>query len=302
MKNRPGVIDTLSLGFSAITQQLWVLAIPVALDLYLWLGPRLSPLPLIQRASLYLPSAGPRIQWQELLGGFNLFSLLASAILGVPSLMTGATTVSPLGQVVIEIDGGLRFMGWVLVLLPLGLLLGCLYLSLIAQKVRQKPYPSLLRRIWGYWLRVILLLLIFIGGAILLGLPLAMGLTLVSLLSASLTPILSTLLLALLVWMWFYLFFAIDAIVISDAGPLSAIRNSINVVRRNFWSSLGLIILINVIGMGLSFVWRALGANPWGLALGIVGNAFVGSGLAAASLIFYRDRYTSWLEERSGNR
>ncbi len=302
MKDRPGVIDTLSLGFSAITQQLWVLAIPVALDLYLWLGPRLSPLPLIQRASLYLPSAVPAIQWQELLQGFNLFSLLALAILGVPSLMAGVTTVSPLGHMVIEIDGGLPFMGWVLALLPLGLLVGCLYLGLIAQKVREKPCPSLLHRIWGYWLRVILLLLIFMGGAILLGLPLAMGLTLVSLLSESLTPILSTLLLALLVWIWFYLFFAIDAIVISDAGPLSAIRNSINVVRRNFWSSLGLIILINVIGMGLSFIWRALGANPWGLALGIVGNAYVGSGLAAASLIFYRDRYTSWLEERSGSR
>jgi len=302
VKNRPGVIDTLSLGFSAITKQLWVLAIPVALDLYLWLGPRLSPLPLIQRASLYLPSAGLGIQFQELLEGFNLFSLLASAILGVPSLMAGATIVSPLGQMVIEIDGGLRFMGWVMLLLPLGLLLGCLYLGLIAQKVRERPYHSLLHRIWGYWLRVILLLLIFIGGAILLGLPLAMGLTLVSLLSESLTPILSTLLLALLIWIWFYLFFAIDAIIISDAGPLSAVWNSINVVRRNLWSSLGLIVLINVISMGLSFVWRALGANPWGAALGIVGNAYVGSGLAAASLIFYRDRYTSWLEERSGNR
>lgn len=301
MKNRPGVIDTLSLGFSAITQQLWVLAIPVALDLYLWLGPRLSPIPLIQRASLYLPSTGLAIQLQELLAGFNLFSLLASAILAVPSLMAGATTVSPLGQMVIKIDGGLPFMGWVLVLLPLGLLLGCLYLGLIAQKIREKPYHSLLRRIWSYWLRVILLLLVFIGGVILLGFPLAIGFTLVSLLSESLAPILSTLLLALLVWIWFYLFFAIDAIVISDAGPLSAIWNSINVVRRNFWSSLGLIILINVIGMGLSLVWRALGANPWGLALGIVGNAYVGSGLAAASLIFYRDRYTSWLEERSGS-
>ncbi len=301
MKKRPGVIDTLSLGFSAISQQLWVLAIPVALDLYLWLAPRLSPLPLVQRASLYLPS-GDGIQWQELLEGFNLFSLLRSAILGVPSLMAGATTASPLGQMVIEIDDGLPLMGWVLLLFPLGLLLGCLYLGLIAQKVREKPYRSLLHRIWSYWLRVILLLLVFIGGAILLGLPLAMGLTLVSLLSESLTPILSTLLLALLVWIWFYLFFVIDAIVISDAGPLAAIWNSINVVRRNLWSSLGLIILINVIGIGLSLVWRALGASPWGLAFGIVGNAYVGSGLAAASLIFYRDRYTSWLEERSGSR
>lgn len=302
MKNHPGVIDTLSLGFSTITQQLWVLAIPVALDLYLWLGPRLSPLPLIQHVFLSLPSAGPAIQWQELLEGFNLFSLLVSAILAVPSLMAGATTDSPLGQMVIEIDGGLPFVGWVLALFPLGLLLGCLYLGLMAQKVRQEPYSPLLSRVWGYWLRVILLLLIFAGGAVLLGFPLAMGLALVSLLSESLATILSTLLLALLLWVGFYLFFVIDAIVISDVGPLSAIRNSINVVRRNFWSSLGLIILINVIGMGLSFIWRALGAKPWGLALGIVGNAYIGSGLAAASLIFYRDRYTSWLEEKSGSR
>ena len=129
-----------------------------------------------------------------------------------------------------------------------------------------------------------------------------MVLTLASLLSENLVAILSALFLAVALWIGFYLFFVIDAIVISDVGPIRAIWNSINVVRRNLWSALGLVILINIIAMGLPYLWRALTATPWGTALGILGNAYVGSGLVAASLIFYRDRYRAWVEEKSDSR
>ena len=37
----------------------------------------------------------------------------------------------------------------------------------------------------------------------------------------------------------------------------------------------------------------------WGLALGIVGNAYIASGLAAATMLFYRERMESLLAPRS---
>src|SRR5207253_6744642 len=37
-----GVIETLSAGYTAVNQQLWVLLLPVLLNVFLWLGPHVS--------------------------------------------------------------------------------------------------------------------------------------------------------------------------------------------------------------------------------------------------------------------
>ena len=42
-----GVIETLSAGFAAVNRQLWVLLLPVLLDVFLWLGPHVSYSPLV---------------------------------------------------------------------------------------------------------------------------------------------------------------------------------------------------------------------------------------------------------------
>jgi hypothetical protein len=45
-----GVIDTLSAGFGLINRRLWLILLPIALDLFLWYGPRLSIAPVAQDA------------------------------------------------------------------------------------------------------------------------------------------------------------------------------------------------------------------------------------------------------------
>jgi hypothetical protein len=42
-----GVIDTLSAGYAALNRQLWVLLVPIVVDLVLWLGPHVSYSPLV---------------------------------------------------------------------------------------------------------------------------------------------------------------------------------------------------------------------------------------------------------------
>jgi len=69
------------------------------------------------------------------------------------------------------------------------------------------------------------------------------------------------------------------------------VRNSIKIVRRNMWSTLGLIVLVNLISAGLGLIWQRMAVASWGAPVGILCNSFVGSGLAASVLIFYRDRY-----------
>jgi hypothetical protein len=97
-----------------------------------------------------------------------------------------------------------------------------------------------------------------------------------------------------------YLFFAPDAIFVSRVGPIQAIRRSVAVVHSGVWSALTLAILITVILIGMSQVWIALaGQASWGLALGIVGNAYIASGLVAASMLFYRERMETLLAQRA---
>src|SRR5882672_6277615 len=42
-----GVIETLSAGYTAVNRQLWVLMLPILLDVFLWLGPHVSYSPLV---------------------------------------------------------------------------------------------------------------------------------------------------------------------------------------------------------------------------------------------------------------
>jgi len=118
------------------------------------------------------------------------------------------------------------------------------------------------------------------------GVPVA----LVAVLSPATMTFLSVFMTMLAVSAWFYFFFAIDALFISRVSPWQALRMSLAIVRTYFWSSAGLIGLTLLISNGLNILWAALAAQAWGLVLGIVGNAYIGSGLAAASMLFYRDR------------
>ena len=41
----PGIIDTLSAGFQTVNRHLYLLLVPILLDLFYWLGPRLTVKP-----------------------------------------------------------------------------------------------------------------------------------------------------------------------------------------------------------------------------------------------------------------
>ena len=95
-------------GFETLGQNLWPVAFPLGLDLFLWLGPQLSVAPLIEwfisvskvtQSSSYDPQLGEVLE--QFAERFNLFSLLdAVPFLSVPALLSqhAPGAVSPLGQ------------------------------------------------------------------------------------------------------------------------------------------------------------------------------------------------------------
>jgi hypothetical protein len=316
----PGVIDTLSAGYQAVNRRPGLIAIPLLLDLFLWLGPRLSIAPLMRHAlalydlllqqalagatvsteqasQLQAASAQVRQVAEQGAASFNLFSLLASGRLGVPSLLASVTPKTGFwSPPVATMDNGLVFLGLAIVLLLAGLLIGALYLGAITQGVRDDRFAPalLLRQVWRYWAQVVAYLALIVSLIFLLGTPYAFVLGLATLFS----PLLGSFLLGLAwvigIWAAIYLFFALSAIFVSEVGPLQAIWHSFNIVRFNLWSTLGLIIIISVIGLGMPLLWEIFVGNPWGVLAGIAGNAYIGTGLSAASLIFYRHRYAYW--------
>lgn len=305
---RAGVIDTLSLGYTTINRHPWILAVPILLDLLFWLGPRLSLAPLVERALTRFPAVALpadvsesyeeyRQGLSQLSEGFNLLSLLASNFPGVPSLMAGRAGSGP----VIELSSSAEALGLFVLVAIAGVLVASLYYTFIGRGVRSDPetFGATLRRGAKTWVRVLVLLALALTAMLVLGVPVAIVALILGTINSSLLGFVASFLLVTAIWVQFYLFFVVDAIVISDASALQAVRNSVALVRFNLGPGLGLIILVWVIMLGMSVVWSGVAQTEWGIAAGILGNAYVSTGLATAAMIFYRDRFAT-IESRPG--
>jgi hypothetical protein len=309
----PGVIDTLTAGFQVVHRLPWVLGFPVALDLVVWLGPRVSAGLVLDRllvglTELLRQGAGAaggtalgqvdqlQTQIDALRGGaaaLNVLSLLAFG----GFLMHSAVPqdVGGLGGRV-DLTSGWLLLFVLLALLLLGVALACIWLGAIAQQARDGQFSAsrLARTAPRYWLTIVA----FVGLVIAGGLGVAIPLALVSAVGQLIAPAVGAflgLMVALAIqlaifWALLYLYFFVDAVVISEVGPIRAATSSVRVVSSNFWSTLGFIIITWVIMSGMGLIWGSLARLPAGQLVSIVGNGYVESGLAAASMLFYRNR------------
>ncbi len=307
---RPGVIDTITAGFGTVNRRLWLILIPILLDLMLWFGPKVSIAPLVGRAldgyhRLLVDSSSQGSppnqltleqieevyqqteQVVEPIGNLNLMGVLAwqlPSLLKTAMLETSAAT---------DIESGLVFVSFLLGLGVVSVLVVCIYLGAIAQFVRSDRFDLgfFLKRIGLNWTRLLFFfaLLLFPLGLVVPAEIFVLGM--VGSWNVGLATLLGGLSLGVALWLMLYLFFVKSAIFVGDVNPLWAIWHSFNVVRRNLWSVLGLFLSVNVVTWGMAIVWGLLAGHPLGTAVAISGNAYVVTGLAAATMIYYRDRH-----------
>jgi hypothetical protein len=174
-----------------------------------------------------------------------------------------------------------------------GILIGGLYLTALwPESDRERPFWP---RVWSLCVRFVLFWFLRTLVLALLGIPFIFAIALISMLSPQLAILFASITLGLATWLSFYGTFILASMVVNDARVLRAIWNSIGVVLRNFWPTLWLFILINLIGGGMTILWQQISRGAW-TGLAIVGNAYVGTSLIAASLLFYQDRYGRWQE------
>jgi hypothetical protein len=288
-----------------------LLLVPVLLDLVLWLAPRFSISPLLGRLADFYTSmtAGQELppeaaemslnfaQLLEELGRrYNLLDMLvSSSLLHVPSLLAAIGPIST-GEQVLDVGSVVSALGLSLGFGIVGILVGVIYMNLLAGTLplgASKPVtlPDFARTVVRHWLLVLLyvgaLFAILAAGLV----PITAGIALLGMLSPALSFMAGWLLAGVVMVLFFYLYFVTAALILDNLPLHTAVAQSFVLVRNNFWAVLGFIILTNLITVGIAMLLAQLTSfEPIGPLAAIAINAYIGTGLTLALLVFYRTR------------
>lgn len=294
-----GVIDTITAGFRTLSRRVWVILLPIALDLWLWRGPKLSIAPLVEEIIAWFEAAFQSMPAEsgavpsvfdfqtmaellrEVVGARNLFGLLAWGRLGFPSV-AAALPINVGTDRVIALNQAWLALLWQVSLWGGGLLLTSVFLLLVSQAITDER-PRF-RRFWGRAIEIL-------GGLVLVFVPFSFMAMMALTFGALLGPFVVFVGVGVL-WVAVFIAFVPQAITLAHETPWRAIVSSFVVVRFNLWRTIALLVLVNVLstGLGLIFV-RLLQRGPFLVGfLAIAANAYVGTALTTALFIFYRDR------------
>lgn len=307
-----GVIDSLSAGYRFLNRRPWLVLLPILLDLLFWWGPRVSLAPLYSRvAGFYTEMAGaPELPAEmtadvtqvaallESMGsGSNMLTLLSGGLLlHVPSLLA---VLGPVGQGgrVLAVETPLGAAGYFVLFGLMGLWVGVLFLGLLARRLpiggglKAASGGEFLRATAAGAGKVLLFTLLTVMALLALYIPIGLLVAIMTLVSPGLGSALAVGAGGLTLAVFFYLYFVTPGIVMDGLGVRAAVAQSFRLVRAQFWSILGFVLLTNVISVGFALILsRMAGGAPAGTLLAIVLHAYIGTGLTMALLVFYRTR------------
>ncbi|MFZ5911889.1 MAG: hypothetical protein ACOYYU_17915 [Chloroflexota bacterium] len=307
----PGIVGSLRAGFDVIASNILVILLPLALDLWLWLGPhlRIDHLfkPLLDEMSRYsvlsgLPSADV-LRVQEAYAAmsievqrFNLMGMLRTFPIGIFSLMSGRMPGdTPLGAVpVIQVDDPLALLGWMAFLTLAGWISGGLFFRWVSLVVADPSKPAPPR--FGYSVaQTILFSLLWIFLVLMIGIPVFLALALVVLASPLLAQGMLLIIGILSMWLVVPVFFAPHGIFMRQENAFISIYTSLRMARFTLPTSSLFVLSVFLIAYGLNYLWNIPSSNSWMALVGIAGHAFITTSLLAASFIFYRDMQV-WLQ------
>ncbi len=313
----PGLIASLTAGFESIASHVWVILLPVLLDIYFWLGPRLSLEKMAAPQLAKLPemmdlllSSQPELLptgafsqerlaveiafFSDMFAHFNLFRAMRTLPVGISSLMAGRMPIlSPMGgSLVIDLISPGTAFTWLIGLTLLGWIGGGLYYSWVAGIL---PSQTGRRPIIRDVIQTVLLSGIWIALLFAISIPLFIMLSVIMLVSPALTQLVLLISLFLLMWLVLPVFFSPHGIFTRQETALESIRSSIRMVRFTLPTTTLFVMSIFVLSQGLNLLWSVPDEASWMSLVGIFGHAFVTTALLAASFIYYHDT-TAWLQ------
>jgi hypothetical protein len=307
----PGVVGSLRAGFDAVASNLTVVLAPLALDLLLWLGPRLRVdrlfRPVFNEMSRYASFSGlsstdlKTLQDNsslilEQLKQYNLLGTLRTFPIGVFSLMSGTMPgKTPLGTPFsIQVNSPFTLLGWLVLLTLVGWLSGGLFFRWVSLIV-VPPSQPVDTRFGQSILQTMLLSLLYFILLIMIGTPILIVLALLIAASPLLAQGMLLILGLLSMWLIVPLFFSPHGIFMRQQNAFSSIYTSLQMARFTLPTSSLFVLSVILIAYGLNFLWNIPSPDSWMALVGIAGHAFITTSLLAASFIYYRDMQV-WLQ------
>ncbi len=321
-EKRPiGVFASLMAGFDRIAGNPILIIPPLLLDLYLWFGPHLKISTLMTQfmAEVYRTPGVESLNSEQLVflresmiaitERYNLFStlstvpagmpfnilfaILASFLIGLPSLMALRMPVmTPLGLPIsydLQDPELVVFLWFIFGMVGLGL--GGLYHRNLAKQLAPEMDFS---NGWTIWIRLIMLavlgylavILFFTASALIGG---EAGIMYVAIPMAFIAGI--------------YLAFTPHGIVRFRYGILKAIRESVRLVRWNFFPAVSYIfIAFMIMWVTTTQIWVLPGEDSWFMLLALLGHAFLSATLLAGSYAFFQGRQSPLMESLPAKR
>jgi len=304
----PGVISSIRAGFDAIAAHMPAIFLPLALDIFLWLGPRLSMeklylsiLPQMIAGWRILGVPSDQIKQMvasnaEVLPKVNLFWFLRTIPIGISSLIYGhGFSGTPLGSIsTIQVGSAGNFFGWIFLLTIVGWLGGGLYFRSISRLVAGKAESETLG-IGRSTLQTSLLSILWTGIVLAIGIPVLVILSLLASVNIFIAQISILFLSFLSMWVIVPLFFWPHGMFLKKQNVVVSIFSSLRMTRITLPTSSMFVLTVLLLSVGLNFLWSIPPQNSWMALVGIIGHAFVATALLAASFIYYRDM-NIWLQ------
>ena len=301
----PGAIGAIKAGLDAISAHVSVILLPLALDVFLWLGPRLSVKNILgtlyEQGLAYYSANGISVdtftkneaQWNELLQQLNVLGFLRTFPVGVSSLMQmRMPTATPFGaQNVIEVGSWFSLAGWIFLLTLLGWIIGAVYFRSVSRLVSDPLAAPLFGRAIGQSLLYSIGCVIV---AFIIGMPIMVVLTLLSLLGPAVMQTGLFVIMLFASWVVVPLFFTPHGIFMRGDNALRSTLASLRMSRFILPSASMFVLALFLAAQGLNILWSVPTDDSWMLLVGIAGHAFVTTALLAASFIYYRDM-NAWL-------
>jgi len=301
---KPKIIQALLAGFNTIANKPYLIILPILLDLFLWFGPgwrvdhvfkplleNMRTLPGLDTTEYASILGEIQVSWQEILANFNLAVILRTFPVGVPSLMASKTPfINPLGHTMVTFlstDG--QVLGLTLLFLFLGITLGNLYIQKISQQVMQNDRKTDIKTFLKTLSQAVLMPIALCIILLLICIPVVFFLGLIMMISPGISQFLTTLALLVIIWILMPLIFTPHGIFLYKQNLIAAMMTSISIVRMSMSKTAWFILASYIIVEGLNYLWRSPAADNWFLLVGILGHAFIISGVIAASFHYFID-------------
>jgi hypothetical protein len=308
----PGVLGSLKAGFEAVSSHVILISVPFLLDVFLWLGPRLSVSKVLgpvyqlffdqlQKGLSNSEEIQQMVAFQKIfidwLQHFNLVSLvsrLQTFPIGISSLMAKTMPAdSPVGmEAGSQLTSPLSLTGNMLLLVLVGWVIGALYFRWVSGATLggARAYVSISHAIF----QTLLLSVLWFFFLAFLSIPVTIFLAILSLISTTLASIGLFVLVLASFWLVVPFFFMPLGIFVRNQNAFRSIYGSFRMVRFTFPSSAMFVFIIFILTTGLNYLWSVPKSASWMTLIGIAGHAFVSTALLAASFVYYRDM-NGWL-------